>query len=86
MLGLALFLVPSVLVDDYYYGKPVIAVWNLIRYNVFDPHHGSELYGVEEWPFYFINLFLNFNVTFVLSLFALPVSCASAHHSQLHKG
>jgi alpha-1,2-mannosyltransferase len=70
--GLAVFLSTSVAVDYHYYGSPLIAVWNLVHYNVFAPK-GSELYGVEEWPFYFINLFLNFNVVFVLSLVALPV-------------
>jgi alpha-1,2-mannosyltransferase len=71
--GLAVFLSTSIAVDHHYYGSPLIAVWNLVHYNVFAPK-GSELYGVEEWPFYFINLFLNFNVVFVLSLIALPAA------------
>jgi len=70
--GVAVFLSISVAVDNYYYGVPLVSVWNLVHYNVFAPK-GSELYGVEEWPYYFINLFLNFNVVFVLSLIALPV-------------
>eukprot|EP01138_Halocafeteria_seosinensis_P012776 gb/GECG01013052.1/.p1 GENE.gb/GECG01013052.1/~~gb/GECG01013052.1/.p1 ORF type:complete len:665 (+),score=42.18 gb/GECG01013052.1/:1-1995(+) len=48
--------------DWKYYGKPCIAVWNIIRYNVLesDSEAGSELYGVEETTFYLKNLFLNF--------------------------
>lgn len=29
--------------------------------------------GVEPWSFYFINGFLNFNVVFILALFAIPL-------------
>jgi alpha-1,2-mannosyltransferase len=89
-------------VDWYYYGKPVIAVWNILFYNVlnptsglfdlvslclfvstllarstiihFDTTGGSQLYGVEPWNYYFVNLFLNFNIIFFLALCSLPVS------------
>ena len=75
IVAIAAFLVPSVVVDYYYYGKWVVAVWNLIYYNVFDPNHtGSQLFGVEPWTYYFINGFLNFNFLFFLSLLSLPVS------------
>lgn len=67
-------MVPSVMVDWYYYGKPVVAVWNILTYNVFNPTSGgSELYGVEPWHYYLTNLFLNFNIVFFLALFSLPL-------------
>lgn len=78
--SLAVFLVPSVLVDYYYYEKWVVSVGNLIWYNVFDPSHtGSQLFGVEPWTYYAINLFLNFNFLLFLALLSLPVTCP--HHS-----
>jgi len=72
VITIVFFLAPSVLVDYHYYKRPVIAVWNLIYYNVFDPNTGSQLYGVEPWSFYFINSFLNFSFFFFISLISLP--------------
>lgn len=40
----ALFQVPVVVIDSYYYGKLVIAPLNIVLYNVFTPH-GPDLYG-----------------------------------------
>ncbi|KAK1336348.1 hypothetical protein QTO34_004154, partial [Cnephaeus nilssonii] len=39
----ALFQVPVVVIDSYYYGKLVIAPLNIVLYNVFTPH-GPDLY------------------------------------------
>ncbi|XP_066515084.1 alpha-1,2-mannosyltransferase ALG9-like isoform X2 [Hoplias malabaricus] len=73
LVALALFLVPVVVVDSYYYGKLVVAPLNIILYNVFTPH-GPDLYGTEPWHYYFMNGFLNFNIVFVLALFSLPLT------------
>ncbi|XP_063984376.1 alpha-1,2-mannosyltransferase ALG9 isoform X2 [Diachasmimorpha longicaudata] len=62
-------LVPMVWIDSMYYGKLVIAPWNLIVYNVFTSH-GPDLYGTEPISFYFINGFLNFNFVFIGALLA----------------
>ena len=59
----ALFQVPVVVIDSYYYGKLVIAPLNIVLYNVFTPH-GPDLYGTDFWYFYLINEFLNFIVVF----------------------
>lgn len=40
----ALFQVPVVVIDSYYYGKLVVAPLNIVLYNVFTPH-GPDLYG-----------------------------------------
>eukprot|EP01012_Entosiphon_sulcatum_P054216 TRINITY_DN7480_c0_g1_i1.p1 TRINITY_DN7480_c0_g1~~TRINITY_DN7480_c0_g1_i1.p1 ORF type:complete len:559 (+),score=81.10 TRINITY_DN7480_c0_g1_i1:27-1679(+) len=63
----------SYLLDSHYYGRPTLAVWNLVQYNVFGTIAGSDkvsstLYGVEPWSFFFKNLTLNFNVAFLLAL------------------
>ncbi|KAG8569358.1 hypothetical protein GDO81_014383 [Engystomops pustulosus] len=78
LVALILFLVPLVAIDSYYYGKLVIAPLNIVLYNVFTPH-GPDLYGTEPWPFYFINGFLNFNVVFIMALFALPLTWLMEH-------
>lgn len=62
-----------ILVDYYYYGRFVVAPINTIIYNVFSSKGGPELYGVEGFAFYFINLFLNFNLVLVASLASLPM-------------
>lgn len=58
-------------VDSSYYGKLVLAPLNIVRYNVFPVEGaGPDIYGTEPWTFYFTNLVLNCNVSFVLYLLA----------------
>uniref|UniRef100_A0A1Q3G447 Mannosyltransferase n=1 Tax=Culex tarsalis TaxID=7177 RepID=A0A1Q3G447_CULTA len=59
--------VPLVAVDSYYYGKLTVAPMNIILYNVFTSH-GPNIFGVEPLSFYFMNLFLNFNIVWCLVL------------------
>lgn len=56
-------------IDSYFYGKLVIAPFNIVLYNIFTSH-GPDLYGTEPWSFYLLNGFLNFNIVFILSLLA----------------
>lgn len=49
------------------YGKPVIAPWNIVKYNILS-NKGPELYGTEPWSFYFTNGTLNFNLVFASAL------------------
>lgn len=72
LVAIVVFLLPSMLVDSYYYGKPVIASANIVLYNVFT-EHGPDIYGVEPLSFYFINGLLNFNVVFALAVFCGPI-------------
>lgn len=71
-------LLPQVLCDSHYYGKPVLASLNIVLYNVFTPH-GPDLYGTEPAQFYLMNGFLNFNFVFLLALVALPVLLATKY-------
>ncbi len=42
--------------DAYFYGRWVLAAFNIVMYNVLNPHSGgSELYGTEPWNFYLLN-------------------------------
>jgi len=43
-------------------------------YNIFGgSNKGPDIYGTEPWDFYIRNLLINFNVWFVLALFAMPL-------------
>jgi len=55
----------TIYVDRFFYRRLLITPLNLVLYN---KGSGSELYGVESWTFYFKNMFLNFNLVFVLAL------------------
>lgn len=65
--------VPLILFDSYYYGKIVVAPLNAVLYNVFNDHAGPELYGVEGFGYYFINLLLNFNLVLLGTVFSIPM-------------
>lgn len=67
LLSCCIILLPMVRIDSLYFGKLVIAPWNLLIYNVFSGK-GPDLYGVEPWYFYLLNGFLNFNFIFVAAL------------------
>mmetsp|Transcript_39337 Transcript_39337/g.156162 ORF Transcript_39337/g.156162 Transcript_39337/m.156162 type:complete len:494 (-) Transcript_39337:4405-5886(-) len=60
--------------DTYYYGKPTLSTLNQIMYNVFPVKGaGSEIFGVEDWTYYALNLVLNFNVAFVFASLSLAL-------------
>ncbi|XP_044726617.1 alpha-1,2-mannosyltransferase ALG9 [Chrysoperla carnea] len=58
---------PMFLIDSYYYGRFVIAPFNIIKYNIFSDH-GPDLYGTEPYTYYLYNGFLNFNIVWILAL------------------
>ncbi|CAK5069353.1 unnamed protein product [Meloidogyne enterolobii] len=58
-------------VDTHFFGRPVLAPLNIIFYNIFSSN-GPNLYGKEPISFYLKNLFLNFNIAFILAIFAIP--------------
>ncbi|XP_052785256.1 alpha-1,2-mannosyltransferase ALG9-like [Mya arenaria] len=70
-IALVTFLLPLVQIDQYYYGKLVVAPLNIVMYNVFT-EHGPDLYGVEPFSYYIINGLLNFNIVFPLALVSAP--------------
>ncbi|XP_063235032.1 alpha-1,2-mannosyltransferase ALG9 [Bacillus rossius redtenbacheri] len=63
----AVILLPMIKIDSSYYGRFVVAPFNILYYNVFTSH-GPDLYGTEPFSFYFINGFINFNFVFVGAL------------------
>ncbi|XP_071443029.1 alpha-1,2-mannosyltransferase ALG9 isoform X3 [Hetaerina americana] len=65
-------LLPMVKIDSQYFGRLVVAPYNLVVYNVFGGGRGPDLYGTEPWHFYFVNGMLNFNFVFVAALIVGP--------------
>ena len=61
------------LINLFFYKKPVVVAWNIVKYNIFSNDTGPDLYGTEPWHFYVKNLILNFNIWFVLAMAALPL-------------
>ena len=67
--ALAVILTPIVMADEYFYGRVVVAPWNVAMYNVIGGEgRGPGLYGEEPWTFYVKNGFLNFNIAFFLAI------------------
>lgn len=80
-------LLPSIAIDAMYYRRmPVVAIWNIAKYNSnpggddSDRSAGQQLYGTEPASYYLVNLLLNFNLAVPLALLHLAfalVACAS---------
>eukprot|EP01029_Cantina_marsupialis_P025929 TRINITY_DN68847_c1_g5_i1.p1 TRINITY_DN68847_c1_g5~~TRINITY_DN68847_c1_g5_i1.p1 ORF type:complete len:513 (+),score=67.46 TRINITY_DN68847_c1_g5_i1:202-1740(+) len=78
-----LIVVPILLsVDSFFYGKLVLAPWNIIEYNVFKGD-GANLYGTEPFSFYVMNLILNFNIGIVFVCLFVLVSIVFREFSKL---
>ncbi|KAJ2471406.1 hypothetical protein GGI02_002287 [Coemansia sp. RSA 2322] len=69
----AAMVVCAATIDSQFYGRPVVAAWNQIAYNVLRRGGGSELFGTEPWYFYLVNGLLNANLVMVLALASLPL-------------
>lgn len=72
-------LVPSLMVEYHYYGRLTFPSLNAILYNVLSRRTGTEetgpeLFGVEPWNYYLLNLALNFNICLPLSLLGVAIS------------
>lgn len=79
ILSLIIVVVPLLLVDSHFYGRTVLAPWQIVLYNVINqPEGGSALYGVEPWHFYILNGILNFNGAFLLALASAPLAILAA--------
>jgi len=73
IIALLITIPPMIAIDSYFYGKTVSTVLNFAIYNsqVSGGAGGQNLYGVEPWYWYFINLFLNFNIAFPAALLGM---------------
>ncbi|CAH2351343.1 alpha-1,2-mannosyltransferase Alg9p [[Candida] railenensis] len=54
-------------IDSWFYQKLVLVPLNIVLYNVFGGEgEGPEIFGVEDFSYYVLNLLLNFNIVFIL--------------------
>lgn len=62
-------------IDGFFYKKLVNVPLNIVWYNVIAAREGKgpNIYGVEPWHFYMRNLFLNFNLWFLLAIASMPM-------------
>ncbi|ODQ64776.1 hypothetical protein NADFUDRAFT_47355 [Nadsonia fulvescens var. elongata DSM 6958] len=71
---LSLLILGSITTIEYLaYGKITIVPLNIVLYNVINANDnsGPDIFGVEPWSYYVMNLILNFNILFPLS----AISC-----------
>ena len=80
LLTILIILTLSITCDYYYYKKIIIAVINIAIYNAMGT--GANIYGTESWLYYLKNLFLNFNLMFILSVL---VPILSILHKKIDK-
>lgn len=67
LVGLLLIVSTITLIDSWFYNKWVLVPLNIVLYNVFGGEgEGPEIFGVEDFSYYILNLLLNFNLTFIL--------------------
>ncbi|KAI3402769.2 ALG9 [Candida oxycetoniae] len=70
---------PVVLIDSYFLQKFVFVPINIVLYNVFGGEgEGPDIFGVEPWTYYFVNLILNFHLVFPLCIAGIlfnPILC-----------
>ncbi|EIW67903.1 hypothetical protein TREMEDRAFT_44918 [Tremella mesenterica DSM 1558] len=80
VIGAACVAIPIYLIDSWAYGRQTFPTFNILIYNLFPSLSsskigGPDLYGTSPIHFYFLNLLLNFNFLFPLSLLSLPLLC-----------
>lgn len=71
LFSLIYILLPSLGIERYYYGRWTLPSLNAIIYNVLSASGGPELFGVEPWYHYPLNLMLNFNIFMPVSLVSM---------------
>ncbi|EQC32299.1 hypothetical protein SDRG_10046 [Saprolegnia diclina VS20] len=74
VLVLGLIVGLEVATNYYFYHAWLLPAINIVLYNVVSA--GSELYGVEPWTYYAVNLLLNFNVGLPLAVVSVPIALA----------
>ncbi|KAI5951336.1 ALG9 [Candida jiufengensis] len=66
---------PIFLIDSYLLQNWVFVPINIVSYNVFGSEgEGPEIFGVEPFSYYVVNLLLNFNVLLPLSILGLLIN------------
>lgn len=73
--GLVSTLIISTAIDSWFYQKIDLVPLNIVLYNVFgEQGEGPEIFGVEPFQYYILNLLVNFNVVAILGYVGLVVN------------
>ncbi|KAL3896521.1 MAG: hypothetical protein SGCHY_004025 [Lobulomycetales sp.] len=85
LLCIALIGAPIAILDYLFYRKMEFVPLNIVWYNVFNSggQGGPDIFGTEPWNYYLKNLFLNFNLVFILAIATVPILLLSLIHSRL---
>lgn len=77
LLGTVLILLPIFIIDSVAYRKLALVPPNIVLYNVINSSEsaGPNIFGVEPWYYYVLNLSLNFNLTFLLAAVSIIPAC-----------
>lgn len=68
-------IVSCFIIDNWFYQRFSIIPLNIVLYNVFGLEgEGPEIFGVEPFSYYILNLLINFNLIFLLSLAGIFVN------------
>lgn len=67
--------VPLLIIDTLAYGRITLVPLNIIKYNILSSARGAgpELYGVEPWYYYLLNLSIQFGPALLLALLSIPI-------------
>ena len=80
-LNLMAILIVVITVDSGFYQTLVVIPLNIVLYNVFGGEgEGPEIFGVEPFSYYVLNLLLNFNITAVLALLGMVFTVKNHHN------
>jgi alpha-1,2-mannosyltransferase len=71
LFSLIYILLPSLGIERYYYGRWTLPSLNAVIYNVLSASGGPEIFGVEPWHYYPLNLLLNFSLFLPASLLSI---------------
>ena len=73
--GLVSILIISTSIDSWFYQKFDLVPLNIVLYNVFgEQGEGPEIFGVEPFHYYILNLLVNFNIIAILGYIGLVLN------------
>ncbi|KAL1935001.1 hypothetical protein VTP01DRAFT_4141 [Rhizomucor pusillus] len=76
----AVISIPIVLIDWFFYRRPLFVPLNIVLYNVFGGEgQGPDIFGTEPWYYYIVNGFLNFNILFLFALGSAPLVLVASY-------
>lgn len=72
VIGLVSILIISTTIDSWFYQKLDLVPLNIVLYNVFgEEGEGPEIFGIEPFHYYVLNLLVNFNIVAILGYLGL---------------